>query len=276
MQRRDVLKGVYAAILAAGAGRVSSAKADLAEARSRGKVIVSTTGNLPPCTFINDQNVLDGYDIAVAHAVEKSIGIPFDFQIVAAGGMLPGLQTGRFDVVVSNINALPERGSVFDWSVAYSRSAVVAVARAAATDIGGFKDLKGKVVGAINGAADGEQAARSIAEKYGAFKELRVYSGFNELFQDMAIGRIEAAVTPENAAAYFNKRRPGIVRLTQPPFIVRPVAAHFHKGEPQLRAAFDEPILALRKSGKLDEWAEQYFGIKDYVSGIPETPPNAG
>jgi hypothetical protein len=58
MQRRELLKGVSASILAAGAGRVSSAKADLAEARARGKVIVSTTGNLPPCTFINDQNVL--------------------------------------------------------------------------------------------------------------------------------------------------------------------------------------------------------------------------
>jgi len=260
--------------MCAGANVIGNARADLAEARARGKVIVSTTGNLPPCTFINEQNVLDGYDIAVAHAVEKSIGIPFDFQIVAAGGMLPGLQTGRFDVVVSNINAIAERGSLFDWSVPYSRSAVIAVARASISDIGSYKDLKGRMVGAINGAADGEQPARAISEQFGPFKELRVYSGFNELFQDMTNGRIEAAVTPENAAAYFNKRRPGIVRLTQPPYIVRPVSAHFHKGEPELRAAFDVEILALRKSGKLDEWAEQYFGIKDYVSGIPEAPPN--
>jgi ABC-type amino acid transport substrate-binding protein len=125
----------------------------------------------------------------------------------------------------------------------------------------------------ITGAADGEIPARQISEKFGAFKEFKGYPGFSEMFQDLAIGRIDAAVAPEHAAADFNKQRPGIVKLTPEPYQVRFVGVALQKGSPQLKAAFDETILDLRRSGMLDRLAEKYFGYKDYTKGIPEQLP---
>jgi ABC-type amino acid transport substrate-binding protein len=249
------------------------ASADLAEAKARGKLIIATSGNLPPATFINEKNELDGYDISIAREAGKRIGLPIQFERIDSKGMLPGLQTGRFDAVVSNINVLDERKSVFDFSVPYSRSAVVAITRPASKDINSYKDLKGRMVGAITGGADGEIPARQISEKFGAFKEFKGYPGFSELFQDLAIGRIDAAITPEHAAADFNKQRPGIVKITTEPYQVKYVAVAFQKGSPQLKAAFDETILALRRDGTLDKLAEHYFGYKNYTKGIPEQLP---
>lgn len=249
------------------------AAADLPEARARGKLIIATSGNLPPATFVDAKNELDGYDIFIAREAAKRIGIPVQFERIDSKGMLPGLQTGRFDAVVSNINVLEERKAVFDFSIPYSRSAVVAVTRAGTPDINSYKDLKGKVVGAITGGADGEIPARQISDKFGAFKDFKGYPGFSEMFQDLAIGRIDAAITPEHAAADFDKHRPGIVMIRPQAYQERFVAVAFQKGSPQLKAAFDATILDLRKDGTLDQMAEKYFGYKNYMKNIPEQLP---
>jgi ABC-type amino acid transport substrate-binding protein len=260
-------------LFAAGTMAPWSARADLPEAKARGKLIIATSGNLPPATFVDANNELDGYDIFIAREVGKRIGIPIQFERIDSKGMLPGLQTGRFDAVVSNINVLEERKAVFDFSIPYSRSAVVAITRAGNVDINSYKDLKGKVVGGITGGADGEIPARQISEKFGAFKEFKGYPGFSELFQDLAIGRIDAAITPEHAAADFSKQRPGIVKITSEAYQEKFVAAAFQKGSPQLKAAFDSAILELRKNGTLDQMAERYFGYKNYTKNIPEQLP---
>ena len=93
-----------AAWVAFGLALVASnrAFADLAEAKARGKLIIATSGNLPPATFVNERNELDGYDIAIAREVGRRLAIPIQFERIDSKGMLAGLQTGRFDAVVSN------------------------------------------------------------------------------------------------------------------------------------------------------------------------------
>jgi ABC-type amino acid transport substrate-binding protein len=268
-----MMKLLRVAVVLSAAVVAMPAWADLPEAKARGKLIVATSGNLPPATFVNDQNELDGYDISIARAVEKKLGFPIQFERIDSKGMLPGLQTGRFDAVVSNINVLEERKPVFDFSVPYSRSAVIAVTRPQLKEIQSFKDLKGRTVGAITGGADGEIPARQISDQLGAFKEFKGYPGFSELFQDLAIGRIDAAITPEHAAADFNRQKPGVVRLTTEPFQVRYIAIAMQKNSPELKKVIDETILELRRNGTLDQWAEKYFGYKDYMKQIPEQLP---
>ena len=83
--------------------------ADLAEIKERGQLIAATSGNLPPVTFLNASNELEGYDINVAHYIEDKIGVPIELVRLDWKGILPGLQTGRFDAVFSNVNITDER-----------------------------------------------------------------------------------------------------------------------------------------------------------------------
>src|SRR5437879_5746629 len=125
--------------------------ADLAEIVKRGHMVAATSGNLPPVTFLNDKNELVGYDIEVGKFIAKHIGVKLDLVRLDWKGILPGLQTGRFDAVFSNVNVTPERKEIFDYSIPYSRSAVVVVARANVSDIQGPTDLEGRTVAGISG-----------------------------------------------------------------------------------------------------------------------------
>ncbi len=230
----------------------------------------ATSGDLPPVSFVNAQNELDGYDVQVARFVSHYTGIPMQLNRLDFKGILPGLQTGRFDIVFSNVNITPERSAIFDYSIPYSRSAVVVVARNGVTDIKGYKDLKGKRVGAIAGANDGEMPAREIEKKYGEFGSFKGYGGYAEMFTDLAVGRIDAVVAPDTSAANLLHQRPGIGAIVGEPYQVRFVGAPMPKGSTELKARVDAAVREMKKEGLLDKWGKQYFGIDHYGAQLKE------
>jgi len=256
------------------AGMVGAAwAADLPEIVKRGKLIAATSGNLPPVTFLNEKNELQGYDINVARFIEKHLGVPIELVRLDWKGILPGLQTGRFDAVFSNVNITPERKQIFDYSIPYSRSAVVVVARASVKDITGPASLKGRLVGAISGGMDGEIPAKEIEKEHGAFKAFKGYAGYAEMFADLEIGRVEAVVTPDTAAANFIKQRPGVAQIVGEPYKVRFVGVPMQKGAVQLKAKVDESIRAMKREGLLDRWGKEYFGLDQFSKILVDDVP---
>jgi ABC-type amino acid transport substrate-binding protein len=247
--------------------------ADLPEIKERGKLMSATTGNLPPNTFVDANNQLTGFDVEVGRLVEKAIGVPVQFERMDFKGIMPGLQTGRFDAVFSNVNITPERKEIFDYSIPYSRSAVIAVVRAGVEGISSYKDLKGRNVGAISGAADGEMPAREIDQKFGPFKSFKGYPGYAEMFADMRAGRLDAIVAPDLAAADYLNKNPGTARLVGEPYSVRFVGVPMQKNSPQLKAAVDEVIRKARNDGTLDQLAKKYFDIDGFSKQLVDYVP---
>ena len=247
--------------------------ADVPIIKTRGHLIAGPVATSPPVSFLNDKNELTGYDIEVRRFIANHLGVKLDLVRLDWKGILPGLQTGRFDVVFSNVNITPERKETFDYSIPYSRSAVVVVAKGNVTDINGPTDLKGRMVGAISGGMDGEIPAKAIEKEHGAFKGFKGYAGYAEMFADMEIGRIEAAVAPDTAAANFIKDKPGVARIVGKPYVVRYVGVPMQKGSPQLKEKIDEAIRAMRKEGLLDRWAKQYFGLDNFSAQLIDRVP---
>jgi ABC-type amino acid transport substrate-binding protein len=260
-------------LAAAGALASAAAAADLPEIKKRGKLLAATSGNLLPVSYVNEKNELVGYDIELAHYIEKKLGLPIDIAKLDFKGIMPGLQTGRFDAVFSNVNITEERKKIFDYSIPYSRSMIMAVVRTGVDDVKSYKDLKGKNVGGISGGADGELPAREIEKQYGEFKSFKGYPGNAELFADLAVGRIDVAISPDTAAAAFLKSRPGVGKITGEPYVVRFVGIPMQKGSKELKALFDQSIRDARKEGLLDKWGEQYFGIEKYSASLVDRDP---
>ena len=268
--------GVALAAAIASLPILSAAAADLGELRKRGKVIVATSGNLPPNAYVDEKNNLTGYDIEVCRTIEAALGVPVQFERLDWKGILPGLQTGRFDMVCSNVNITEERKAIFDYSIPYSRAAVVPVVRKGVTGISSYKDLAGRTVGAISGGNDGEIPARAIEKQVGAFKSFKGYPGYAEMFADMRAGRIEVIIAPDLAAADYMKKFPGEASFAGDPFQVRFVGLPMQKGSAELKAAVDAAIRKARQDGTLDKLARQFFGIdgfsKQLIDKVPEAP----
>ena len=243
-----------------------------ASAQLPAQLNAATSGNLPPVSFMNEKNELDGFDIRVARHVEAHAGIPVNLHRLDFKGILPGLQTGRFDIVFSNVNITPERQGVFDYSIPYSRSAVVMVVRKGVNDIKTFADLAGKRVGAIAGANDGEMPARAIEKEHGKFREFKGYGGYAEMFTDMGIGRLDAIIAPDTAAGNAMRQRPDLASIVGKPYQIRYVGAPMRKGSAALKEKVDAAIRDMKEKGLLDQWGKEFFGIDNFSAQLTEKP----
>ena len=106
-----------------------------------------------------------------------------------------------------------------------------------------------------------------------AFDQFKGYAGYAEMFADMEIGRVDAIVAPDTAAANFIREKPGVAEIVGEPYRVRYVGVPMQKGSTELKAAVDEAIREMREKGLLDEWAEQYFGIEHYSAALVDEVP---
>lgn len=261
------------AVAFGGAGVGSAQAANLEEIRERGVLNAATSGNLPPVSYMNEKNELVGYDINVARYIEKKLGVKIEINRLDWKGILPGLQTGRFDAVFSNVNITNERKNTFTYSIPYSRAAVVVVKRAGLDDITSFKTLAGKRVGAISGGNDGEIPARAISKEYGEFEQFKGYSGYAEMLQDLMVGRVDALIMPDTAAGGFLKSRPGVAEIVGEPYMVRFVGVPMQKGSEALKAEIDAAIREMREQGLLDQWGAEFFGIENFSDQLVDEVP---
>jgi ABC-type amino acid transport substrate-binding protein len=246
---------------------------DLDDIKKRGRLLAGTSGNVKPIIYANERNELVGYEVDVVRFVEKRIGVPIELTALDWKGVLPGLQTGRFDAVFSNVNINPERKSAFEFSIPYSRAVVTTIIRNDVANVNSYKDLKGLRVGGVTGGGDSGIPAEEINQKFGPYKSYTGYTGFAEMMADLKIGRLDAVIHTDLTASQWIKENPGVARIVGEPYAVRFVGIPMRKGAVNLKQQIDEAIREMRRQGLLDKWAMQYFGLENFSAQLIDHVP---
>ncbi len=76
----------------------------------------------PPFETKDDQGNPEGVSVDLANALGEFIGRPVTIENTNWDGLIPSLQTGKVDVVISSMTITDERKEVVDFSTPYSRS----------------------------------------------------------------------------------------------------------------------------------------------------------
>lgn len=263
-------KRIVPALLAAFVGGLPAFAADLTAIKAKGVMTALTTGNDKPNVYMDPTGKPVGFEVDMCNMITEKLGVKLDLGVLAWEGLLPSITSGRADMICSGVNITPARMKAFDFSVPYSRTAIVAMVPVANTDVTGPTDIAGKVVGAPIG-ADGEDIVRQI----GGFKEVRVYPGVAELFADFLAGRIEVGILGDKQAAGFMQTRPGLFKLVGKPYKVNLVGYPLTKGSTEFKAAVDKIISDARKDGTLNAMAKKSFDLDNYDAALPPVGQDA-
>ena len=95
---------------------------------------------------------LVGFEVDLADAVAREIGVRARFSQNAWDSLLPALQRGDFDVALNGIEITPERSAKALFSRPYYVYTEQLVVRKGEASIRGLSDLAGKRVGTLSGA----------------------------------------------------------------------------------------------------------------------------
>lgn len=239
----------------------SKEETTLDKIKDRGELIIATSGDYRPFTYMDENNELTGYDIEWAKAIAEKMGLEPVFETGDFSGLIPGLNQGRFDMVMSSIHITEERKKSLDFSDPYAMDGAVAVVRKDSINISDPSEIEGLNVG-VNAGSNWETYVRNI----GGYKELKTFPGPTESIADLLNERIDAVILGQASAASYIKNAPNgsEVEVSGEPLTGGEesyIVIALRKGDSELQKAINEAIAELKEDGTYDELAMKYFGI---------------
>lgn len=76
---------------------------------TKGELVVGTSGAQPPMTAITKKGENIGLDIDIARAMATALGVNIKFKILPFAELLPALEAGKVDMVISSMTITPPR-----------------------------------------------------------------------------------------------------------------------------------------------------------------------
>jgi cystine transport system substrate-binding protein len=258
--RRAVLAAVLAPALWGGllTGVPPLHAAELLDtARARGTLRIGLEGTYPPFNFRDHRTgELAGYDVDVARLLASRLGLKAEFVPIEWPAILSGLGAGKYDVVVSQVSITARRQQGFDFSQPYTYSAPqLMVRRNEPATYASLDDLRGRTLGVGQGSVY-EQQARAVPGI-----QVRSYPAAPENLQDLAFGRIDAALNDSLMVAYLLKHSQLPIRAGARVGAVERIGIALRKGNPQFLAALDRALEHARTDGSLKRISMKWFGV---------------
>lgn len=250
--KKQVLMLALGALLA-----LPAAAADLLDtAKARGTLRVAMEGTYPPFNFKDPKTgQLSGYDVDVARIVAAKLGLKPEFVTTEWSAILAGLGAGKYDVIVSQVGINPKREQAFDFSTPYTFSSPQLIVRRNDSAVyRSLADLKGKKVGVGQGSVF-EQQAKAVPGI-----EVRSYPAAPENLQDLAFGRIDAALNDSLMVAYLLKNSKLPIKAGARVGAIERTGIPFKKSNPKFKAALNKALADAQADGSLKNASVKWFG----------------
>ncbi|HLN65381.1 MAG TPA: ABC transporter substrate-binding protein [Symbiobacteriaceae bacterium] len=235
----------------------ASGDGSLDRVKKAGKLVVAVDTTYPPMEYV-DGNKIVGYDVDLAKAIGKKMGVEVEFQSVDWDGILTGLLGKRYDVIISSMNITPERSEKVNF-VEYAKMSQVFVSKKG-TDVKAEKDLSGKVVVVQADTTSHEWVEKLKAEKIKDIKEIRSFKGATDAFLEVKNGRGDVIVIDEPVGLYYAKKDAATFAVTGRAMDAEPIGVAIRKEDNDLKAAIDKAVQDLRADGTYSKIATEWFG----------------
>ncbi|MCA3034086.1 MAG: ABC transporter substrate-binding protein, partial [Rhodocyclaceae bacterium] len=215
------------------------------------KVRLGVEGAYPPFSEIDTSGKLKGFDIDIANALCAQMKVECVFVQLAFDGMIPALNSRKIDAVIASMSITDERKKAVDFTDRYYKTPAQFVVKKGSTLEVTPAGLKGKRVGVQRSTIHD----RFVGENFKSADIVR-YTKQDEVFLDLASGRVDAAVLDMIAAQVGFLKTPqgknfhfvGPV-YDDPKYFGVGAGIALRKGDNSLREDFNKAIAAIRANG---------------------------
>ncbi len=234
--------------LVAGATLAAQAQT-LPERIAKTKTIkIAVNAIYPPMEYKDPESgKLIGFDVDLGNALAKELGVTLEWQEAAFEQLIPSLQTGRVDMILSGLNDRPARRETMDF-VDYLNSGVQFYTLASRSMVNQPLDLCGKTVGTSRSTAfPAEIKTWSDANCVAAGKPAITVEGTSDnaaARAQLKQERFEGGAQGSETVPYSMTLEPGIYKPLGAPFGGAQQGIAFAKADTQLR---DAVLVAFRK-----------------------------
>jgi polar amino acid transport system substrate-binding protein len=270
MKRSFILFAIT--LLALAGGAVDAVAADNAPVLSRivdsGTLRVGMSGTQPPFSVISKSGSLIGYEVDLANLLAEAMGVKVEFVQKPFGELLPALEKGEIDAIMSGMTMTPKRNLkaafvgpyiVSGKSILTTSSALAALQDAEEIDRSSVK------ITALKGSTS-EKFVQKVLEK-------TTYVGvddYDTAVQMVIDGKADALVADFPICALSQMRFPdaGLATLTEP-LTIEPIGIALAPGDALFVNMVTNYLSALDGIGLLDALEKKWFEDGSWLIQLP-------
>jgi polar amino acid transport system substrate-binding protein len=204
---------------------------------------------------------LHGYDIDVANALAKSLGVKLALVGITGQNRIPYLQEHKVDILLS-VGESPEREKVIDFTQSYAPY-YIAVLGPAALKVTTAADLAGKTIGVNRGTLEDS----SLTEAAPKDADIKRFDNYNGVISAFLAGQVQLIAVGNDVGASVLARHPAIAPEQKFQLLSSPDHIALNQNEPALKQALNDAVTKMKTDGTLNkisiQWLQKPLDPKD-------------
>ncbi|WP_112491848.1 ABC transporter substrate-binding protein [Streptomyces bacillaris] len=177
------------------------------EVRKRGtlKIGASATSVAPLGFYATDDKTRIGSEIDIATLIVDTLGLKSQFEEVSWENLFVGLDSSKFDAVLSNVTVTEERKEKYDFATYRLDNVAFEIKKGGGWKVKGPEDVAGKTVSVASGTNQEKILVAWSEENVKAGRkpvDIKYFQNESDYYLALQSGRIDAHLGPSPAAAY--------------------------------------------------------------------------
>nr|WP_243278073.1 transporter substrate-binding domain-containing protein [Clostridium yunnanense] len=236
-------------------GCSNKSEATVDKIKKSGKLVIGTSADYAPYEFhksINGKDTIVGFDIEIAKAIAKKLGVEVEISDMKFDGLVAALKTNKVDLVISGMNPTEDRKKSVDFSkIYYTATQYVLVRSEDKAKYSSLDSLAGKAIGVQKGSVQEKLAEEQIKDS-----KLQSLAKVPDVVLSLKNKKVEAAVVEGPVAKLYAEKSDGLA-VSDSKFDLNPdeqgSAIAVAKGSEDLLKIINEALDELIKEKKIDQ-----------------------
>jgi polar amino acid transport system substrate-binding protein len=218
--------------------------------------------------FDTDGKTPIGFDVQLANALAAKLGLKFEWVDTAWDGIFAGVDTGKYDCIISSVTYTEERAAQFNFTKPYvANSQLLVVRKDASVKPKSLEEVRG-----LRLTYQAETTSDTLATDWitrSGVKDIEVfeYDKVMNCFDELSLNRVDVILVDSVVAAEYLSKSGNPYEITAEVSNDEVLAICLKKGNDALTEALNKALDELYADGTLEKISLDIFGT-DVVSSV--------
>jgi polar amino acid transport system substrate-binding protein len=234
----------------------------------RGELVVGMAGNMPPMNMTTKEGELIGYEVDLARNMAAAMGVETKMEVMRFAELLPALQSGKIDLILSNMTITPGRNLKVAFVGPYFESGkafLTKIKTIAIADEPGDIDAKNTKLVALKGST-----SQAFVEKAIPDATLVTANDYDEAVKMVLEDKVHAMVAdyPICVVSVFRYPDQGLLSVVTT-LTYEPIGVGVSAGDPLLVNWVENFMGIAEKVGLFEELKRKWLSKADWLNRLP-------
>ena len=218
------------------------------------KLVMATNAEFPPYEYVENGNIV-GIDAEIAALIAEKLGMELEIVDVAFDSIIPGVQSGKYDMGMAGLTVNEERLEKVNFSTSYA-TGIQAVIVKEGSAIKTIDDLAGKRIGVQTSTTGDIYATGDYGEE-----AITRYDNGAVAVQALIADKVDCVIIDNEPAKSYVAANSGL-KVLDTEYTVEDYAICFAKEDTELKDKVDAALKALIADGSVQKIIDKYIPAK--------------